>query len=668
MKFKSSLLVSIMMLVLIIALGGCKASRQLSKSNKSYEIGEYYKSIEQYRKTYRKAKGREVKAEIQFHIAEAYKYIGEYKRAASFYKTAITRGYSDPIAILHYADVLRADGEYDEAISNYQLYLKSQPGDKHALNGIASCDRTPKWLENPTRFQIEDLKTLNSKASDYAGVYPGGHENQIVFTSSRDGATGRRDSPITGQLYGDIFHSYYDKQKGRWEKPTLIDENLVVDTGDDEGAASFDSRGTTMYFTRCRYDKTKSMGAEVYTSSETGGSWSEPVRVELGGDSLMIAHPSLSADGRTIYFVSDMPGGFGGKDIWKAEGAPGAWGKPENLGPAINTPGNEMFPFIRDNGELYFSSDYRIGMGGLDIFKAVKDDKGQWQVENLKSPINSPGDDFGIYFIPGEDRGLFTTNRKGTRGDDIFSFVLPPKIFEIDGEVVDKETGNRLRNATIRLIGTDGTMLRLNAENGKFKFRLNPETDYVVAGFKKGFLNAKANETTIGLNDSKTFDVSLALTPTDAPIRVDNIYFDFGKWDLLPESKNALDSLVQILVQNPTVTIELMAHTDCRGEAQFNFELSQKRAESVVNYLVANGISPARLVAKGYGETAPKTVTRKLAEKYNFLKRGDELTCDFINKLPTEEEQEICHQINRRTEFKVLSTDYREKFAPSPKE
>jgi peptidoglycan-associated lipoprotein len=321
-----------------------------------------------------------------------------------------------------------------------------------------------------------------------------------------------------------------------------------------------------------------------------------------------------------------------------------------------------MFPTIRGNGILYFSSNAHIGMGGLDIFMAQKNADGKWIVENMKSPINSTGDDFAINFYAGEERGLFTSNREGSLKDDIYTFVLPPKVYEIEGDVINKENGIRISDASVKLIGTDGTMLKLKAENGQFRFKLKPQVEYIVAAYRKGFLNAKAVASTMGLEEGKQFELRLELTPADSPISIDNIYYAFSKWDLLPESVAALDSLSELLVLNPTTVIELMAHTDCRGDDALNSEISQKRAQSVVTYLIAKGIQPGRLVAKGYGETAPKKITKKIAKTYPFLKPGTELTCKFIESLADEKEREICHQINRRTEFKVLSSDYREKF------
>ena len=651
-------------LLLLVGLTfSCTVSKQYRSAMTSFEIGEYTKSIASFRKVYTQTRDRQKKAEIQFKIAESFYKIGQYRSAESYYKSALIRNAGGAITWLHYAEVLRANGKYDEAIKNYTAYLDSVPKDEMALNGIESSLKTKEWLKTPTRYKIDNLKEINSISNDYAATYAGVHDNEIFFTSSRKGATGKKKSAITGEYNADIFRVGYNLQKNRWDKPQLVDEQKVIDTFDEEGAASFNATGNKMYFTRCPYDKTAERGAEIFSATQLSGLWGDPVKVKIGNDSLMAAHPSVSADGNTLYFVSDRPGGYGGKDIWFSMKKKGeSWEKPVNAGPEINTSGDEMFPYIRENGTLYFSSNAHIGMGGLDLFMAHKDEKGKWIVENMKSPINSTGDDFAISFYKGEERGLFSSNREGSRKDDIYTFLLPPKTYEIEGNIFNKENGSRINDATVKLIGTDGTMLKMTAENGKFNFKLKPEVEYIVAAYRKGFLNTKTVASTIGIDEGKQFQVRLELTPADLPISVDNIYYEFGKWDLLPESVTALDSLTELLVLNPTTVIELMAHTDCRGDDATNSEISQKRAQSVVTYLIAKGIQPGRLVAKGYGKTAPKTVTKKLAKEFPFLKQGRELTCSFIESLADEKQREICHQINRRTEFRVLSSDYKEKF------
>ncbi|MCY1718812.1 OmpA family protein [Prolixibacteraceae bacterium Z1-6] len=651
--------------LIIIVLSGCGSAKHGREALLSQDIGEYYKAIEKYKKARKKEKDRTKRIEYAYNIAECYRAIGQYDYAAQNYKFAIRLGYPAPEALLHYANMLRITQKFEEATETYRTYLDSVPGDTRALEGIEAMRKTQEWVANPTRHIINPIKEINKTGSDFAPVFVGGRDNEIIFTSSRKSSTGKKESMITGQAYTDLFRATFSVQRQKWEEPKLLDQNLIINTGDEEGAATLNSTGEQMIFTRCRYDKAQAMGAELYSTSQSRGSWSDPIKVQVIGDSLTAAHPALSPDGSMLYFVSDKPGGQGGKDIWRAPAEGGTFGKAVNLGAAINTEGDEMFPFVRDNDELYFASNGHIGMGGFDIFKAIEDENGVWKVENMGSPMNSSADDFGIAFVTGENKGMFSSNRKGSRGDDIYSFLVPPKIYQVEGEIFDKETNSKLDGATVRIIGTDGTNLKMRAQNGKFKMKLKPETEYIFAAYKDGFLRDKAAANTIGLDDSRDFRFEMYLTPTDAPIKVDNINYEFGSWELLESSKVALDTLVQILVFNPTITIELMAHTDHVGSDQFNFDLSQKRAQSVVDYLIEKGINPDRLVAKGYGETWPKTITRKMANQYDFLKRNDELTEEFILKL-TPAQQEIATAINRRTEFRVLSTDFIEKFDAEP--
>ncbi len=659
------------LLTLLMAAGflaSCTPGNLSRIAYNSKEIGEYYKAVEKYRKANKKEKSRDKRVEYAYAIAECYRMMGEYEMAALYYRNAVRRNHPDPKALLWNAEMLRATQKYEEAIENYQAYLEEAPGDEQALNGLESIRLAQEWISNPTRHIINQMKELNSRESDYAPVYVNDRDNEIFFTSSRKASTGKRKSMITGNMYADIYKSEFDVQKQKWGQPKLIDQAYIINTTDEEGAVALAGAGGQMLFTRCQYEKTRNMGSQIFSTSQVRGSWAEPTPVSLFGDSILAAHPTLSPDGSLLYFVSDQKGGQGGKDLWKAEKTGGVFKNPENLGSVINTPGNEMFPFMRDNGELYFCSDYHMGLGGLDIFKAVQDGEGNWTLENMGYPVNSPGDDFGIAFVKGKDQGLFSSNRKGSRKDDLYAFVVPPIIYQASGMVFNKETGARLEGSTVRIIGTDGTNLRMSAQNGQFQMKLNPSTEYVVAAFREGFLNDKAMLTTEGLNDSKDFRIELFLTPTDAPIRLNNINYEFGSFELLPESVVALDTLINLLELNPTITIELMAHTDHIGSEQFNFDLSQKRAQSVVNYLIEKGINPKRLVAKGYGETWPKMVTREISTRHDFLQRGDELTEKFIDKLASEEQKDIARAINRRTEFRVLSSDFIETFDPEPQE
>ena len=656
----------ITIILILITLASCSTSKIGRVALSSQEIGEYHKAIEKYRKANRKEKDRDKRLEYSYAIAECYRAIGQYEMAALYYRNTIRRSHPDPKALLWYAEMLRSSQKYEEALENYRLYLESAPGDQQALNGIESIRLTQLWTANPTKHIINPVKELNSRESDYSPVFVGGRDNEIIFTSTRKVATGKRRSMITGQTFADLFRSQFNVQRQKWGEPQLLDQNFIVNTIAEEGAATLSGIGDQMIFTRCLYDKTRNSPPQVYATSQVRGSWAEPSLLDILGDSVMAAHPALSPDGSILYFVSDAPGGQGGKDIWMAEKSGGAYKSAVNLGPEINTHGDEMFPYVRDNGELYFSSNYHTGMGGFDIFKAVKDEDGKLSIENMGYPVNSAGDDFGIAFIQGRNEGMFSSNRKGSRSDDIYSFFMPPTIFQLAGEVFNKETNTPLDGVTVRIIGTDGTNLRMQAQNAKFQMRLQPGTEYIVAGFREGYLIDKSGFTTEGLTESKDFRVELFLTPIGNPIKLDNINYAFGSADLLPESIVALDTLIELLQANPTITIELMAHTDHVGSEQFNFELSQRRAQSVVNYLIEKGINAQRMVAKGYGETWPKTVTREIAAQYDFLKRGDELTEAFILKLPTEEQRQIAQGLNRRTEFRVLRTDYIEKFSADP--
>lgn len=652
-------------LLLLAAVSACTSKRMFRSGLSSYEMGEYYRAAEKYRKAYRKDKDPQHRQEMAFQMGECYRKLGDYSRAAIWYKNTIRRDYPNKKAILYCAECLKATQNYDEAKIFYQQYLALFPDDKQAQTGLDACGYLPDWEKSPSRYIVGQVPELNSKYSDYAPVLMSGKGNEMILSSMReDKEDKKRKSAITGQPFGNLFRSEFLLQKQKWSEPVPVDENRVINTDEDEGAAAISPNGDLMVFTRCRYDKANDSGASLYASRMSRGNWSEPVLLQLAADSLIVAHPAFSADGSVLYFVSDRPGGFGGTDIWMASRDGASFGNPVNLGPEINSPGNEVFPSVDWKGNLYFSSDFWPGMGGLDIFKASKEADGQWQIENMRAPVNSSGDDFGLSFVREENpRGFFTSNRKGSRSDDIYSFYLPPKVYRISGEIFDKETGQRIDGARVRVIATDGTNLRMRANDGKFQVKLNPETDYVFAAFRDGYLNDKVRETTVGLTDSKDFNVKLYLTPTDSPIKVENISYAFGSWELNEASKHSLDSLVQILELNPTITIELMSHTDHVGSEQYNFDLSQKRAQAAVDYLIQKGIDPDRLVAKGYGETWPKKVTRELARQYDFLKRNDELTESFINQLPPEQ-QEIAKSVNRRTEFRVLSTDFHEKYQP----
>jgi peptidoglycan-associated lipoprotein len=298
-------------------------------------------------------------------------------------------------------------------------------------------------------------------------------------------------------------------------------------------------------------------------------------------------------------------------------------------------------------------------MGGLDIFKAVPQPDGSWNVLNMKPPINSSSDDFGIAFENENEKGVFSSTRKGKGNDELYAFEFPPLKFNITGLVKDEKTSAPITASTVYLIASDGNNLQAETgTGGDFKFILKPDVDYIFLASKKGYLNGKEKETTKGQERSRDFMVTILLTPIDRPIELPNIFYDFGKWDLRPESMVSLDKLVETLTDNPEVTIELMSHTDSRDTEEYNYDLSQKRAQSVVQYLIEKGIEPERLSAKGYGESSPKVVDASVVAQASFLRSSTPLTEQYINSLASDEQKEIAHQINRRTEFRVLRTDY----------
>ena len=658
-KFRVSIFVCIFMVVLPFQL--MSQTSKAKKADMAYKAGEYYLAIDLYRDTYNSLRDNTKKDQLLFQIAQCYRLANEPQKAELWYIKAIAKGYPDPIANYYLAEMQKMTMKYEEAKENYKIYKLNAPDDPRADYGLKSCDLAMKWMENPSGYLVENMRFFNSKQNDFAPAYGNSEYSTVYFTSSRDGSTGNAIHGATGQNFSDIYVSMMDR-KGSWSQPTALPAGINSEA--EEGAPSFSGDFKTIYFSSCKKVKNKDVGCQIYTAELQGDLWGREKALEIAGDSIVIAHPAISPDELTLYFVSDMSGGQGGKDIWKVarESKGGEWGKPENLGPEINTINDEMFPYVHSDGTLYFSSNGHIGMGGLDIFKAKQDEKGIWKIENMEYPINSNGDDFGITFAAKQEKGYFSSSRTPRGDDDIYFFSLPPLKFNILGTVRDEKTNTPLADATVKSISSDGITLDSKTDkNGTFRFILKPATDYVFIASRDGYLNGKERETTKGLDRSRDFKTQIALTSIEKPIELPNIFYDFAKWDLRPESMVALDKLVETLNDNPNITIELMSHTDSRGNDDDNLVLSQKRAQSVVDYLIEKGIAKDRLSAKGYGETTPKTVDQKLAEQYTFLKENTVLTEAFINSLADTDLQEIGHQINRRTEFKVLRTDYKPK-------
>jgi len=612
-----------------------------------FEAGEYFEAIDLYKSAYNKVSDKEQKTAILFKIGDCYRILGEARSAELWYKKAVREDYQDPIIFLRYGQMMLVNEKYEEAEEQFEKYMALVPDDPRGGIGVESCQAAIVWTENPTGYIVENMRYFNSRQRDFSPAYVNEGFTEILFTSTREGASGNDTHGATGQNFADIFASSMDR-KGKWSVPVPVE---ILNSEFEDGTPCISSDFSTLYFTRCKKGKNQQLGCQIYRAGADGGGWSEPqVEFEAFGDSITTAHPAISPDGSTLYFISDMPGGLGENDIWKVASDGGGWGDPVNLGEEINTPGNELYPFVHSDGTLYFSSDSRIGLGGLDIYKATQDETGGWMVENMKPPINSPEDDFGIVFETDVERGFFSSARKGRGNDEIFSFVLPPLEFSVTGVVKDERNDQILAGSTVKSVGSDGiTIETTTGDEGAFKFMLKPGTDYVFIASQPGYLNGKERESTRGLEQSKDFDVTIYLSSTTRVIELPNIFYDFARWDLRPESMVSLDNLVETLDDNPNVTIELMSHTDSRGTPADNQELSQKRAQSVVDYLISKGIAADRLEAQGYGESQPKVVDDKVILQYDFLELEVVLAESFINQLESPELQEKAHQVNRRT-------------------
>ena len=646
-------------LLSIVAIPDVTAQKRKSeRAYASFNAGEYFDAIDLFKDAYSKTKkaDKDSRTALVFMIAECYRLTNDPKNAETWYKLAIKSASSKPEAQYWLAESLKKNGKYPQAIDEFKAYKLIAPSESRADQEIRSCELAVEWLRNPEAYKMEELKDINSKESDFSPAYGRNDFGMIYFTSSRDGASGNKTHGATGQNFTDIFESRIDK-KSKWSTPVPVE---VINSEFEDGTPSFSSDYKELYFTRCEAGKRERKGCKIMYTKKIGDTWSDPKNIAILPDSLIAAHPSISSDGSTLYFVSDIAGGFGKKDIWKVtRSGGGSWSKPVNLGPDINTPGDELFPYIREDGTLYFSSDGLIGMGGLDLFKAKPQPDGSWVVQNMKPPVNSFADDFGIAFENENEKGIFSSTRKGKGNDELYSFELPPLKYSVTGLVKDEKTGSAIPGSLVQLIASDGSNLQAETGNGgDFKFNLKADVDYIFLASKRGYLNGKEKETTKGQDKSREFMVTILLTAFDKPIDLPNILYDFGKWDLRPESMVSLDKLVETLIDNPNVTIELMSHTDSRNTEEYNLILSQKRAQVVVGYLIDKGIAPERLSAKGYGKSTPKVVDAAIAAQNSFLKPGTTLNDDYLNSLANDEQREIAHQINRRTEFKVMRTDY----------
>ncbi|MBE6265088.1 MAG: tetratricopeptide repeat protein [Prevotella ruminicola] len=650
-----------------LLLGSCGAEQAVKKGDKFWAVGEYFDAAEQYKKAYTQtpSKERTTRGQRAKKLAECYRHLNQTNKAISAYNNVVRYKQADSLTHFYLGQLYMRNGNYKEAAKQYTVAIDSLRayGDSLHLQlakvGLESAQKAPQWKKEGSAYTIKKMDLFNSRRDDYSPMLAGDSNDQLFLTSTRNQAQGDELNGITGTKNADIFFSQKN-EKGKWGKPQVIASEL--NSVYDEGACCFSPDGKTMYLTQCVTDPNYPRYAKIMVSNRSDASWSKPKELVIAHDTLSsFAHPAVSPDGEWLYFVSDMPGGMGGLDIWRCRilNNGNDIGYAENAGEKINTSGDEMFPTFRPNGDLYFSSNGHPGLGGLDIyFIPAKSQHPTPTIQHPGFPLNSQADDFGMTFEGKLNQGFFCSNRGDLRGfDHIYSFYNPEIIQTVKGWVYEQD-GYELTAAQVYMVGNDGTNLKLSVRSdGSFTQEITPGVDYVILGTCKGYLNHQEQIRVEPSKKSEEHVLQFPLANISAPVLIENIFYDFNKATLRPESQKALDELVQLLNENPNVTIELSAHTDSRGSDAYNEQLSQRRAESVVAYLIAHGIAADRLTPKGYGETAPKRIKKRVAEKYEFLKEGDVLTEEFIAALP-EELQEQCHQMNRRTEFKVLRTTY----------
>ena len=638
----------------------------------AFERKQYNTAIERYKKAYKKnskKKDQDTRDYITYQLAECYRLTEASKLAESHYKRLLKTEYpkNNPTIYLYYADALKRNKKYEDAIANYTIYNELMPDDPRGVAALNDIENIQKWIEAPTRYEVTRIKKLNSRATEFGVAWTSSNYNEIIFSSTREGGVTKEKDAITGQNFADFYTSRQNKQ-GDWEEAVLVDEDVINSTG-SEGMPFMNKSFSTLYFTRCPNHKKRISGCQIMKASRSGSMWSDPVVVEIKTiDSLdVIGHPTLSSDELKLYFASERKNGLGGKDIWvsERESTGEKFGRPRNLSDIVNTEGDELYPYLRNDSTLYFSSNGHGGMGGLDIFVTTLDSSGEWtEPVNLKHPFNSIGNDYGITFHPTEERGFFSSNRDTKNGldDDLYYFIEPPVLFTLGGTVKNQNSLQFVEGADIRITGSNGSKFSTkSSETGAFMFtnsQIKSNETYVLTINKKNYFTFTDTISTIDYETSqdivKNYQIS---TIPNTPVVLPDILYELSRWELRPQFEDSLRGLIEILQVNPNITIELASHTDNRDSHESNDILSQKRAQSVCDYLVIRGIDPYRLKAKGYGERVPRTLHKDY--KYNsfVIPSGTKLTEEYINKLP-KDVQEYAHQLNRRTEFKVISKDY----------
>ena len=659
---KSYILLTLMigMTSALLFLSSCSKKGSLSAAREAYEKKEYFVAGDNYRKVYSSSKKKDDRIEASYKAAECYRLMNDNKNAESWYLKAIKLDPKNSDAQLKLAQAKKKNQDFEKAIIEFKNYQKMSPSEPVDVERqIKGCENALKWKNEKTRYIVENVKGLNTRWQDFGAVFF--KKDQLYFTSDREKGVSNNVYGWTGNAHTDIYMVTYKKDKKNpnnitYQLPVLADKK-VLNGKINEGAMCFDSRSTMMVLTRCNYSNNgKGKKCQLYTSNISGTEWSEPALIPFSTDSFNCGQPTLSKDGQIMYFSSDMPGGQGGKDIWMTTYSKRSrsWGDPVNLGPTVNTDEDEMFPFIHEDGTLYFSSNGHTGLGGLDIFYTKGEGTDWSEPINMKSPVNSGADDFSIIVEKDKESGYFSSNRDGGRGqDDIYRFYMNPLVFNLSGVVRNQKTKEVLKNAVVTITSSNdtGKFVLKTDESGSYKLKLKTKTDYELFAAKQYFYDSKqAYQTTKGLEVSTDLVQDFELIPFnfDSLIKLEGIYYDLDKADLRPVSRQILDTLIYTLNKYPNLRIELGSHTDCRADSAYNIGLSQRRADSAVAYLISRGIDSLRLVSKGYGENS--------LVNHCACEGNDE---SIEARKCTEEE----HQLNRRTTVKFLDLNYN----PAPK-
>lgn len=700
---------------LIFAVSVFAQTKSLSqKADDLFDQKQYIAALEKYEEAYNKISSNKAeKNRLYFQMGECYRLMNNFPKAERVYKRLISSKYytTEPKIYFYLAEMCRFENKLEEAEENYTAYIKLAPNDKYAVSRKNSLAYVNELFSNRSRHVIKRLDNWNTEYNDWAPHFLGNDTTKLVFTSSRFGEDDNEFTDAwTGQAFSEIYYVFQDRT-GSWStSPELFDKNGKINTDVNEGEASFSPDGSTVYFSRCDARENQTQGCYIYTSSRTSsgdkgkkgkkkdkesasanGEWEDPVRINLGDTAYNYLYPAVTSDGLTMYFTSDMPNGEGDYDIWVTtrKSLADDFGKPVNLGPTINTGGRESFPVLQNDSLMFFSSNGLPGVGGLDIFRTEVSGKNCTKPVNLGVPINSSYDEMSIVYYPESDhymmeRGYFSSNRpfddphnknidnKGKKipplNDDLFYFELPPLLYSIEGTVRDEKSMQLVENAKVMIVGSDGAQFETYT-NKKGFYRFNTDqikrnVVYKMYFSKVDYFTLEESESTRGYTTDKDIVHNVRMEPVPKqPVTLPEIRYDLAKWDLKEEFMDSLMDLYLVMINNPNVVVEIRAHTDCRPFIGLtNDTLSQRRAQSVVDYLVSRGIERDRLVAKGYAERVPRTLDRDIAMRrggkaYTFS-AGTTLECDYIERLPDENYRDAAHQLNRRIEFLILRTDF----------